>query len=223
MTKPKLGQHFLKNQGVLEKIVKSADLKPNDRVLEIGPGRGVLTEKIEGCVREFIKVEKDPELAKLTGALNQDILEFPLPSKDFKIIGNIPYYITGKILKKFAGFFCVYLVQREVAERVLAKDGKESILSISIKNWGLPLIVGKVSKNSFSPPPKVDSAILKIVPLPKKLKIDMKIVKKAFSEKRKQIGNTLPKNIVERSGIDPIKRPEDLTLKEWITLSKTKD
>ena len=223
MIKPKLGQHFLKNQGVLEKIVKSADLKPNDRVLEIGPGKGILTKKIEGRVRELVKVEKDPELAKLTNALNQDILEFPLPPKDFKIIGNIPYYITGKILKKFAGFFCVYLVQREVAKRILARDGKESILSISIKQWGTPEIVGKVSKNSFSPPPKVDSAILRIIPLGKSLKIDMKVVKKAFSEKRKQIGNTLPKSIIQESGITRTKRPEDLTLKEWITLSKTKD
>ena len=182
-----------------------------------------MTKKIEGRVRELVKVEKDPELAKLTNALNQDILEFPLPPKDFKIIGNIPYYITGKILKKFAGFFCVYLVQREVAKRILARDGKESILSISIKQWGTPEIVGKVSKNSFSPPPKVDSAILRIIPLGKSLEIDMKVVKKAFSEKRKQIGNTLPKSIIQESGITRTKRPEDLTLKEWITLSKTKD
>lgn len=221
MTKPKLGQYLLKNQRIINKIIQAAELKKTDKVLEIGPGKGALTKELRKRAGKFIAVEKDPELAGLIGAINQDILKYPLPPSDYKIIGNIPYYITGSILKKFAGFFCLYLVQMEVAKRALANDKKESILSISIKSWGVPCLVAKVSRGSFSPLPKVDSAILKIVPLEKPLSINLKLVKKAFGQKRKQIKNTLPQKLLKNAKIDGRKRPEDLSLEEWITLSKT--
>ncbi len=183
--KKSLGQNFLKSELALRQIIEAGEIKKSDIILEIGPGRGALTEQLVACSRQVIAVEKDRELFEflkikfqkeiLSGQLNlvnEDILKFDLESyklkaKGYKLIANIPYNITGAILKKFLTEkiqpeLMVLMVQHEVAQRILAKDGKESILSISVKAYGTPKMIAKVDKRYFSPAPKVNSAIIAI-------------------------------------------------------------
>ena len=181
--KKSLGQHFLRNTKALLTIVEAARLQNTDTVLEIGPGEGVLTELLLEKARKVVAIEKDRELIETlkerfkvdieNGKLilvEQDIrnvgkdLSAFLPSS-YILIANIPYYLTGFILKEYVGGDyqperVVLLLQKEVVERIVAADNKESILSISIKAYGKPQKVGLVKKGSFVPQPKVDSAIL---------------------------------------------------------------
>jgi len=222
---PKLGQHFLQNKKILNKIIKAANLSKTDKILEIGPGKGVLTRELAKRAKRVIAVELDKNLAKSlkipaspagrpkAQIINADILDYKLPTLNYKLIGNLPYYITGKILKKFAGYFCVFMVQKEVAERICSKKG--SVLSISVNSWGIPKIISYVPKTAFKPQPKVDSAIIRIIPRKKPYKINFSLVKKAFSQKRKKLKNTI--GLV---GLRSDLRPEDLGLQEWITLSQ---
>ena len=188
--KKALGQNFLKSQLALRKIIEAGEIKESDTVLEIGPGRGALTEKLLEKSQHVIAVEKDRELyeflkikfAKETESrsfvlVHGDILEFKVESykvKSYKVIAKIPYNITGAILKKFltgsppAGGqpeAMILMVQNEVAKRIIGRENnkiKESILSISVKAYGEPRIVMKVPRRYFSPAPKVDSAVIAI-------------------------------------------------------------
>ena len=185
MTKSKfqkkhLGQHFLKNKKILEEMARAAELSKKDIVLEVGPGLGSLTEILAARAKKVIAVEKDFDLAtqlskrktlpKNVKIIHGDILKISnsqLPKSNFKIVANIPYYITSYFLRKFLEAknkpdLMVLMIQKEVAERILAKNGKESLLSLSVKAYAKPEIIRYVSRNNFSPPPKVDSAIIKI-------------------------------------------------------------
>lgn len=149
---------------------------------------------------------------------------------NYKVVANIPYYITGQIIRKFLTAknkpdLMTIMVQKEVAQRVCAKDGKESLISLSVKLFGEPKYIKTVKKTFFNPPPKVDSAILlidKIKESPFKNKdqevLFFEIIRTAFNQKRKKVSTSLRKNIVElkRSGIDLDKRPEDVKLEEWV-------
>jgi len=187
--KKSLGQHFLTSQKAIAEIIKAGDLNSNDMILEIGPGTGVLTEKLLASGAQIIAIEKDNELVNLLQEkfnteikdkklilLHQDILDFN-PEKYFyqknkcqyKLIANIPYYLTGMIFTKFLETkfkpdMIVLLVQKEIADRIVAKNKKESILSLAIKFYSRenPKIIYKVSAGSFFPKPKVDSAVLQI-------------------------------------------------------------
>lgn len=210
----KLGQYFLVDKQVLAKIIKAADLKKSDIVLEIGPGKGVLTREIAKRVKKVIAVELDKNLASAlkipkVQVINADILKYKILNTKYKILGNIPYYITGKILRKFAGFAMLLMLQKEVAQRICSKKG--SILSISVNSWAKPRIISLVPKTAFKPIPKVDSAIIKIIPRKNPYQIDFSLVKKAFSQKRKKLRNTI--------SINSDLRPEDLTLEDWQKLS----
>jgi len=230
MSRAKLGQHFLRNKSVLNKIVLASNIKPSDIILEIGPGKGALTTKLAPLAKQVIAVEKDWQLVQTlkrkfaknanVKIIHNDILQIDLKNikKQTKIIGNIPYYITGKIIKKFAGFFMVLMVQREVAKKITAQ--KLSILSLSIKKYGLPQLICNIKKTAFSPQPKVNSGVIKIIPRKKPLNINLKLAKKAFANQRKQIKNTLPIKLLKKAKINPQKRPENLTLKQWECLSK---
>ena len=188
--KPKksLGQNFLKAQSVVDKIVETANLNTKDTVLEVGPGKGILTESLLKKAGKVISVEKDAELIPFlkekfkkeikSGKLilvNGDILTFNFQLyklSNFKIVANIPYYITGEFLRKTLSSDIqpsqmVLLVQKEVAERI-AKSKKESILSISVKAYGEPKYIQTVKAGNFTPSPKVDSAILAINNISKK-------------------------------------------------------
>lgn len=250
-----LGQHFLKDKNSLQKIIDSSNLNKDDTVLEIGPGQGALTEYLLKTGAQVIGIEKDtlliPYLQQkfskeiLSGQLiliEQDILSFSPEktgaiNKKYKIIANIPYYITGLIIRKFLDgenkpSDMVFLVQKEVAERIIAKDKKESLLSISVKIFGNPKIIGIVKAGAFSPPPKVDSAILVIENISNKnleggdKKTFFEILKAGFSHKRKLLASNLKqiwKNPIinmTSCGIKENARGEDIKLNDWICLWK---
>lgn len=261
-----MGQNFLIDRGALKKIVESGELTKDDVVVEVGPGFGVLTFELAKKVKKVIAVEKDKTLAKILkerllenkignvqvvegDMLKINILELigndTLQITHYKLIGNIPYYITAPLIRKFldppAGggqkpSIMVLMVQKEVAQRICAKPPKMSLLAISVQFYAEPKIISYVSKKSFRPSPKVDSAILKIaVKKPKDLpKIDselfFKIVKAGFAGKRKQLINTLSrgldktkervKAVLEQAMIQPERRAESLSLEEWVALAK---
>lgn len=248
--KKSLGQHFLASASAIKKIADTASVERYDVVLEIGPGNGALTAELLSRGARVLAVEKDNRLMPLlsqkfkkeilTGQLmliHEDILDFSplrymLHVTSYKLISNIPYYLTGAILKKFIGgasppSMAVLLLQKEVAERIVARDGKESILSLSIKAYGTPRLVQKIPRGAFRPPPKVDSAILAIEEITKKFfsGIDEQnffaVVKKGFSQKRKLLLNSLDipgengRLMMRRLGIGQKSRPENLALEDW--------
>jgi 16S rRNA (adenine1518-N6/adenine1519-N6)-dimethyltransferase len=254
VAKKSLGQHFLVSESALSKIVDAADIHADDIVVEVGPGKGVLTEHLLCFAGKVIAIEKDPELV---GGLKEtfsraiegfrldliegDVLDFD-PSvmnfykKDlsYKVVANIPYYITNAIIRLFLETkaqpdLMVLLIQKEVAERILARDGKESILSIAVKAYGTPKIAAKVPAGAFNPPPKVDSAILVINDISKKLfetideKVFFKAVRAGFAHKRKKLAGNLTavykkdviKTVFEKLKFKPDTRAEDITIKDW--------
>jgi 16S rRNA (adenine1518-N6/adenine1519-N6)-dimethyltransferase len=248
--KKSLGQNFLRSKAVVETIIETADLNNNDVVLEIGPGKGILTKRLLEEAGEVIAIEKDNvlfERLKKTfnkeieegrlGLINGDILKIEnLGLERYKLVANIPYYITGEILREFLSNRTqperiVLMLQKEVVERIVAKDGKESILSISVKAYGEPKYIEKVGKENFQPKPKVDSAILLIENISKKNfeEIDEKeffnLVKKGFSQKRKLLTNNLkeflPEAAFELCKIPLKSRAENLSLNNWKCLLKT--
>ncbi|MFH1956682.1 MAG: 16S rRNA (adenine(1518)-N(6)/adenine(1519)-N(6))-dimethyltransferase RsmA [Patescibacteria group bacterium] len=178
--KKSLGQNFLTSKKIVEDIIRAADLKPDDMVLEVGPGKGILTQAILEKIPygKLIAVEKDKRMVeyleqKFKNNKNLKIIEGDILKiknykiKNYKIIANLPYYITSHFLRVFLQsnaqpFLMVLMVQKEVAKRITAHDKKESILSISVKVYGAPKIIKKVPAKYFSPKPKVDSAILLI-------------------------------------------------------------
>lgn len=263
--KPKksLGQNFLRDKTALARIIVAADLSGAENILEIGPGEGVLTERLLEKAGRVLAVEKDEALAAKLQTQNlkfktkieneklkiisQDILEINLPKlleenhfTQYRLVANIPYYITGKIIRLFLETqyqpeLIVLLTQKEVAERIAEKDGKRSILSLAVGLFGQAEIVAYVPKESFYPAPKVASAIVKIVPHSRRrlkeesLKL-MRIIKIGFASPRKTLLNNLAaglkkeKNALEKilidSDIASDSRAETLSLEQWIKLEK---
>lgn len=254
--KPKknLGQNFLKSKEALRKMCEAGEISNEDVVLEIGPGKGALTEKLLEKAKKVIAVEKDRDLIKILEEkfkqeienkklvlINEDILTFEIKKEKYKVIANIPYNITGAIFKKFLS--CndqpermVLLIQKEVAERIMARDGKESILSLSVKAYGTPKYIIKVGKKFFSPAPKVDSAIIAITNISRanfktnrEEIIFFETIKAGFSHKRKVLRKNLEscgKNstqidkIFENLKINPRSRAEDLKIENWFEISR---
>ena len=261
-----LGQNFLVDEKVLDIIVSAANLTKTDNVIEVGPGTGFLTEKLLEKAGHITSIELDKSMCgilkerfgedKRFELVNEDILDCdinkivetrrrdvdvaPSGSHDYKVVANIPYYITSPLLKKFLQAenpptLMVLFVQKEVAEKVCGKTGK-SLITIETQLFGKPEIVGFVSSSSFYPAPKVDSAILKIEvydePLVPKnqLKDFLRIVKFGFSQKRKKLSNTLAaglhvsnkemSEILKKADIDPNLRAENLEIGDWKRLQK---
>lgn len=254
-----LGQNFLVDENALAQIVASAEISSDDVIVEIGPGMGVLTFALaEKCGKVFA-IEKDRKMSKFLrqeaekklGVGNnieiicQDILQMNLPEfleknniKKYKLVANIPYYITSPIIKLFLETeiqpeTIVVLVQKEVAERICAKKGDFSILALSVLIYGRPEMVGVVGKKSFFPSPKVDSAILKINSIGKNLSDEkcreiFRIIKIGFSAKRKKLAKNLAAGLkvnkvevekaLESNGIDINVRAQDLDLEDWVRL-----
>ncbi len=247
--KKSLGQNFLKSNLALKKIIEVGDIIPTDIILEIGPGKGALTEKLLEKAKTVIAVEKDNKLftflknkfekeikEKKLILLNEDILEYKIKNNEYKIIANIPYNITGAILKKFLTEknqpdMMILMVQHEVAKRIVANDKKESLLSISVKAYGEPKMVMKVPARYFSPAPKVDSAVIAIKNISRKIFKENKIseekfweiVKLGFAHKRKKLSGNLKSvnfNRKEDFAILKDKRPENLSILDWISITK---
>ena len=211
-----MGQHFLVDRGVLEKIISAAELTSTDAVIEVGPGLGILTEELVKEAGKVIAVEADPKLASslqkrlskfanLT-VINADVLQVDLQElidkKNYKVVANLPYYIAAPILRHFLeaspkSSLMVVMVQKEVGQSIVAQPGDMSILGISVQLYGKPAIVDYVPAQSFYPEPKVDSAIVCIEVYPKPaIAVEniagfFEIVKAGFSAPRKQIRNSL--------------------------------
>jgi 16S rRNA (adenine1518-N6/adenine1519-N6)-dimethyltransferase len=248
--KPKksLGQNFLISTRVSNAIAGAGNIKEGEIVLEIGPGKGALTKELLAAGAHVIAIEKDESLvAILQEKFGKEISEkrleiipgdvlssaYQLPTTSYKLIANIPYYITGAIIEKFCSSenpptCAVLMVQKEVAERILARDGKESILSISVKIFGTPSIVMRVSRGNFFPIPNVDSAVLKIEniknPFSSKKEEEkfFDIVKKGFAHKRKKLTSNLGLSAeeIEMFGIPKNARAEDMPLAFWKNLAE---
>lgn len=248
--KKHLGQNFLTSVPARIAIVKAGQVASGDTVLEIGPGRGFLTEELLKTEASIIALEKDADLIpvlrerfssyKNFSLIEGDVLTEEPPKKPYKLIANIPYYITGAIFEKFLSHArqpetLVVLIQKEVAERIVARDKKESILSLSVKAYGEPKLVYRVHKGSFNPAPTVDSAVLAVYNISRKNfdnqyheAVFFKTIKAGFAHKRKLLLSNLkdgfPKrdliSAFENAGIKEKARAEDVTLSQWLKLSK---
>lgn len=242
-----LGQNFLRDPKILRKIADFAHVENGDTILEIGPGEGTLTKVILERAKKVIVVEKDERLVEelkekfkieivesRLEIVEGDVLDYKPPSINYKLVGNIPYYITGEIFRKFlesanSPKSLTFVIQKEVANRIMARDGKESVLSISIKAFGTPEYGGIIKAGSFSPQPKVDSAIISVRNISWKNTLDdrvelfFQLVKKGFSHKRKLLMKNLgaTKEIFEQCNIPEKSRAEDLSLDDWTCLAKS--
>lgn len=265
--KPKknFGQNFLKSKEALRAMCTSSELKSTDTVIEIGPGKGALTAYLLGHAGKIIAIEKDRDLIPILSEKFQeeiksgkliivegDILTFDPESQNlkpaaYKIVANIPYNITGAIIKRFLSETVqpksmTLLVQKEVAERIVARPAtggaggaKESILSLSVKAYGTPHYIMKVSKRFFSPEPKVDSAIIHISDISKQNFKDINteerfftIIKAGFAHKRKVLRKNLEEiapiqaidSVFQSLGIKEKARAEDISFPVWLSLSQ---
>jgi 16S rRNA (adenine1518-N6/adenine1519-N6)-dimethyltransferase len=249
-----LGQHFLVDGEVLEFITSAAGLSPDDLVVEVGPGLGILTEALAKKAGGVIAIELDDRLAALlkktlasfknVTIVNDDVLNIEpeemlkrQKSPLYKVVANLPYYITSPVLRHFLTASAkpgvmVVMVQQEVAEAIAAQPGDMSLLSVSVQFYGRPEIVRRVPAQAFYPAPEVGSALLRIELYPEPAVVDeggfFELVRAGFSAPRKQIGNSLsqglglPKEgvlpLLEKAEIDWQRRAETLTLEEWARL-----
>lgn len=250
MPNKSLGQHWLHEREVLAHIADCAEIEPNDTVLEIGPGLGTLTSELLRRAEKVVAVEFDENLAfKLPGqfpgknlqVIHQDILSFDfskLPT-GYKVVANIPYYITAKIVNVLMNVpnkpsVAVLLVQREVAERLAAQPGDMSLLALGAQVFADVSLGDVVPAELFTPPPKVDSqvVILKIRRQPlvhaEQEKAFFRMAKAGFSAKRKKLRSSLSgglgiskleaEKLLARAGISPDERAEDLSISDWLRL-----
>jgi len=258
-----LGQHFLIDEKVLGLVVSAAQLTPTDVVMEIGPGLGVLTRELAEQAGRVVAIELDNKLAEIVKQalasfnnvtiINEDVLKIDpaaLLSEEkspqalshplsYKVVANLPYYITSPVLRHFLEAsvkpqMIVVMVQKEVAETIVAGPGQASLLSLSVQLYGEPTIIGYVPARCFYPAPEVDSAILRIALYPQPAveiadkESFFKLVRAGFSAARKQIVNSLAQglgvskdevlDLLSRAKIVPQRRAETLTLEEWAHL-----
>jgi len=250
----RLGQNFLVDSKAIKKIIKAADLKPEDYVLEIGPGLGVLTKELAQRAKKVIAVEKDKNMVELleetlkfknVEIVNRDILKFVPGFKNYKIVANLPFYLTSPVIRHFLEVIdnpprqMVLVVQKEVGQRICASPPEMSILAVSVQAYAKAEIVSYLSKKSFWPEPKVDSAVIRISPclsnyayaFPKKREIFFKVVKAGFCQPRKQLINNLSRSLkidkektekwLFKNKIQPSQRAETLTSEDWMNLTES--
>lgn len=254
---PDSGQHFLINPQVLEKIVAAANLSRQDTVLEIGPGLGTLTQALAQRAGRIVAIELDPKLSAaareilspyknveiITGNfLTLPIVPFQLTTGNYKLIANLPYHITGRALRKILTHepkptMAVLMVQKEVAERITARPGNMSVLSVMCQLYAAPTIVATVPRENFWPQPEVDSAVVTLrvcssEELAKMLKIEisaedvMRVVKIGFAARRKTLANNLravftsPSSVLRFLRLLEKCRAQELSIEQWISLAK---
>jgi 16S rRNA (adenine1518-N6/adenine1519-N6)-dimethyltransferase len=259
----RLGQHFLIDGTVLERILSAADISPGDIVVEVGPGLGILTEGLAKKGAKVIAVELDSKLvallkkrlaafpdvkiihADILKAVPRQLLQNDLTAsalfRGYKVVANLPYYITSPVLRHFFDAplrpsKMIVMVQKEVGEAIVATPGKMSLLSVRTQFYSKPAIVFSVPAASFYPPPKVDSVILRLdvysqppIEVPDTAGF-FDIVMHGFSSPRKQLRNSLAHSLemppsqvsllLEKAGIDGKRRAETLDLEEWRELWK---
>lgn len=247
--KKSLGQNFLMHARIAERIALSAKLGPNAVVFEIGPGTGMLTRELLKLAKKVIAIEADAELfEKLQGdfadeissghleLVHGDIRTFDIASlsKGYALVANIPYYLTGEIFRMFFTSSnqpntMTLLVQKEVANRIVARDGKESLLSLSVKVYGTPKREFTVPRGAFLPAPNVDSAVLTIRDISRKNfstkkeeELFFELIHAGFTHKRKFVRKNLFEAGLSSGDIPEKERAEDLPLEAWLVLSKSK-
>lgn len=235
MPKKYLGQHFLKDSGIISRIIETADINKDDVIVEIGPGRGALTFEMAGLARRVIAIEVDHALFESLNeqaasypnltVIEADALKFPYDEIEsrFKVVANLPYYISTPILFRLMEVrhkitSMVVMLQKEVAGRVVAspKSKDYGILSIAIQYYTIPAIAFPVPRNAFYPVPQVDSAVLRIIPR-EKVAVEVKnenlfwaIIKSAFSHRRKTLLNSLAMAGFSKEGTESILRQLDM-------------
>lgn len=249
----RLGQHFLVNPVVARAVADGAGVAHGVRALEIGPGTGALTTILLALGANVTAIEKDEALVaklretfareiasgqlRLIAADVRDVDPAALFSGPYVLAANIPYYITGEIIRRFLTAshkptMMSLLIQKEVAERIVARDGKESLLSLSVKAYGTPRILRKVPPGNFAPPPSVDSAVLQIGDISGRFFEDVdeahffELIRAGFSSKRKLLAGNLRSVIADSvsalgsCGIPANARAEDVPLAAWQKLAR---
>ena len=230
----RFGQHFLHEKGVLEKLVDAIQPAPSDFIVEIGPGEGALTEHLAGVqALHLIELDRDlaarltqqfPQATVHTGnALEFDFAQFPV---GMRIVGNLPYNVSTPLLFHLARFApqvrdMHFMLQLEVVDRMVAAPSTPAYgrLSVSLQTKFQMKKLFKVAKGAFRPPPKVESAVVRMEPLDWQLPIDEDLLRRAFSARRKTLRNALPEIDFEAVGIDPTLRPENLSPEDYARLS----
>jgi 16S rRNA (adenine1518-N6/adenine1519-N6)-dimethyltransferase len=261
--KKSLGQNFLKSKAALRAMIEAAKIsgEAGDKatvVLEIGPGKGALTEALLEQNTHVVAIEKDDRLigvlqekfkGKITSGQLQILHDDALASDPanllsstnapYKIVANIPYYITGQFFKHYLTDAkqpesMTVMVQKEVAHRIVARDNKESLLSLSIKCYGTPRVVMAVQKKYFSPVPKVDSAIITVENISRSFFSDISeenffnLIKAGFAHKRKVLISNLEtvesreklQSVFTKLNISEKIRAEDLAIVDWKNITK---
>jgi 16S rRNA (adenine1518-N6/adenine1519-N6)-dimethyltransferase len=235
-----LGQHWLKDRAILNEIARLAvpeDTSPKT-CLEIGPGLGTLTSSLLRCFEKVLAIEYDERLAtnlpksfpgKNLEVVHADFLKYDLSqlTEPYVVAGNIPYYITSPIIFKLLGAKpspqrIVLLIQKEVADRIVAQPGDHTYLSLAVQNYATADLAFYVSREYFTPPPKVDSAVLVLTPkTPVVSSETLAFIKHSFASPRKKLAKNLPyeKDVIlarfAQLGISPDARPSDLDLATW--------
>ena len=257
----RLGQNFLIDKRAIKKLIRAVELQPKDIILEIGPGIGTLTIELAKKVKRVVAIEKDQKMVEIlketlkdyenVEIVKGDILKTQnskLKNINYKVVGNLPFYLTAPVIRKFLELpearprAMVLVIQKEVGQRICAKPPDMNLLAVSVQFYAKPEIISYISKKSFWPQPKVDSAIFRITPpinADRKL-IDadlfFRIVKAGFSHPRKQLINNLSrlrqdfggqakkinkeeiKNWLLKNNIRPSQRAETLSVGDWINL-----
>ena len=258
----RFGQHWLRDERILDRILEAAELAPGDRVLEVGPGRGALTDRLLSSPAALVHaVELDRDLVaglkerfssrQQFSLCEGDVLEVPLTLPDgfpaSKVVANIPYNITGPLLDRLIGRLdrpvdppyqrLVLLLQKEVAERIRARPGHTSFSALSVRLQLLARCesVCPVPPRCFQPPPKVQSEVIRLDPLPAEQRPDPelcrsveRLLKQAFLARRKMLRNTLSavrppqelKQLALDAGIDLQQRPQDVDPQNWLALAR---
>ncbi|MFY9457539.1 MAG: 16S rRNA (adenine(1518)-N(6)/adenine(1519)-N(6))-dimethyltransferase RsmA [Candidatus Spechtbacterales bacterium] len=247
----RLGQNFLIDVDAMHKLLSAAHISKDDIVLEVGAGIGTITLELAKLAKKVIAVEKDRALIPILKETTKDfgniemvvgdILKLPytLYPVPCTLVGNIPYYLTAPLIRKFVESenppeSMTLMVQKEMAQRICSKPPDMSILAVSVQVYAKPEIVDYVSRSCFWPAPEVDSAILRITQINTDMNTDMhrffKLVKAGFSNPRKQLINNLSKGLdinreqtqqwLKSCGVDPTRRAETLAVEEWAHLAK---
>jgi len=251
--KKSLGQNFLHAKRFIHQAIAAMDITSADTIVEIGPGKGALTTEILAAEpQKLIAIEADKRMVEylherfsdeiengMLEIIHNDVLEIdiaktiPIP---YKLIGNLPFYITGAIFRKFLSdahqpINMTAITQKEVAERIAARDNKESILSLSVQAYGTPKYLAKIPKRSFNPAPKVDAALLHISNISrdnfdnkKHEELFFQLIKAGFAHKRKTLVNNLsiryPKELLHefliKNNLELTTRAEDVPLHIWL-------
>jgi len=247
----RLGQVFLKNRSYLKDLLEAGKIQKDDLVVEIGGGQGILTEALAKTGADIVSIERDRGLTK---GLKEKFEDFPnvkiiqgdirdilrdsnndIYNRRYKVVANIPYYLTSYLLRLLLESqnpptLIVLMIQKEVAERIIAKPPKSNLLAVSIQYFGEPRVVKIVPRSAFWPQPKIDSAIIQIIPnnLEKDKEKFFKLAQAGFSHPRKLLISNLCKKLntkrevaysaFQKLGIPLNSRGQDLTLKNWLDL-----